>query len=208
MFKYLYLASFLIAIGKTAISPEPHQLECEVHALKCGWPIWIIRLTNSTQFFTLYSQLWLVVALFTNHRETAVIAMVLETTVCILYYVLLYMNAQWLSYHPPHIMQKVTAWFPPIDSHCIVWVGLHIQHLICPLHLWLVGGIEHRPEDVCLSVAAVLVYVGWNTFCWNVQGRPAYPIQQLAAEKHIYGPAALFYILITLTVAIGCDYLL
>lgn len=208
MIKYLYLVTLVIALVQGTFFPNPHQRKCETDALKRKWPRWVIQLTRSTSFLTLFSQFLLIVSLFLHtSREIAVVAMVLETVVFFLYHVFTAIDSGLLSYHDPEFTKKATAWLPSMDKTSIAWAALHLQHTVCPLHLWVTGGIEHRSTDVWWSVGLVLGYVGWNHFCWRVQGNPTYPIQQKLVDAGRYPVATVGFILLTYMVATGCDYL-
>lgn len=209
MFNYVYLASLCIALTQNLVFPTMHQKECTQDAVKRGWPLWLIYITR-VSFFTLFSQSLLLFVLFAEdvHRELAVIAMVMETNTFILYHLFISVDAELLSYHDPQRIKSATSCIPPMDRMSLVWIMLHVQHTLCPLHLWFYGGVEHRPEDVWWSMITMIVYVGWNHFCWRVQGKPTYPFQKKLLEKGIYVQATGVLFIMNLYVAVYCDMLL
>jgi hypothetical protein len=152
--------------------------------------------------------LWLVIALFTNHREIGVIAMVLETAVLFLYYSFVTIDSQYLSYLDVSVLRQVTSLFPPRNRFGLVWAALTLQHLVCPLHYWIVGGVAHHPEDVVIVVLATMVYVLWNHWCWKVQGLSPYPVQQILVNAGLYRYAVGLFFVVVIMVAVAIDSVL
>jgi hypothetical protein len=213
MFAWIYLASYLVAVGSAAFFPKPHQRDCEASAKARGWSTPMIMLTRSTGFFTLYGQLWLVIAEFTGNRSAFCVALVIETTVMVLYHTLVAIDPSLLAHDDnKDLVRKVTRVLPPMDIHAAIWLGLHLQHTVCPLHLWLKDHpptIYYADQDVNLSLAAFLVYVVWNTFCWVVQGKPTYPIQKQVWDRgwQVYCQATVACMMLVVIISFFCDLL-
>lgn len=170
------LLSYLVSVGLAWLRPKPYQIKCSEDAIRRGWSRPIVSLTRATQHFTLFSLLLVVCALASGHRETAVVATSLELLVFFLYHGIASYDPTLLGYDNPDLIRECMGWRPPFSRYIVVWLGLHIQHTLAPFILW--GYAEHRPEDESLVFGALFFYIMWNHFCWSVQGRPAYPIQE------------------------------
>lgn len=206
--------TYLAAVVASLFFPKPHQRERQADARKRGWSLPMIAVTRSTPFFTLYAQLWLVIALLTGHRECTSVAMILQTVVLVLYHVLAFLNPRHLTYEPEAFVQKIVGLIPPRDRHLLPWIGNRIQHHVSPLYLWVRGckflggdGVVHQPQDVWLALLALGVYYAWGNICWHVQGYSTYPIQARLWEKGGYYRALAGCVLLTFGVGVGCDWL-
>lgn len=209
LFLWFYLTSYVVALVMALACRRKFLKECEKDALIRGWPLWLVRLTRCTQHFTLYAQGWLIVALWTEHREYVVIAMVLETVVFILYQGIVWLDPTLLAHDEKEFALKVTRWIPPLDKDFFSYLGLQIQHFLCPLHLWISGTPPHHPEDQWWILLTLVTYVGWNHLCWKIQGIPPYPLQQILLEMGvgIYLVALSGCFLLTWMVSLGLDQL-
>lgn len=184
MFVFLgVFISLIIALGNAALNPYPHMREAEDEALSRGIPRPLIILTRCTQFYTLYSQVWFLLALWSGAAWVIRIAFILNLSVSILYYGFIWWDYKLLCYPSVwHIAQFSTGILPPWDMkpiHKIAWFGLHLQHGFAPFYLlWL--GVPPRTStlEVFRPLGALIIFVSWNTFCWGIQGIPAYPIQE------------------------------
>jgi hypothetical protein len=201
------LVTLLIAMLLGAFFPRTAFLRAEKDALRRGWPISIIRLTRATQFFTLFGQTLVTIALFTNHTSLTVVAFVLDLVVAILYHGICRIDPSLLSYDDPHLARKVTALLPPMDEHFIVWLGLHGQHTVVPLLLWMSGvPFQHYVSDTWICMGLFILYSIHNLFCWKVNGIAAYPIQQVMWDHGLYIPAWLGCLTLVYIVANVNDY--
>lgn len=198
------ILSYVIA----CFSVKPHHRECEADALKRGWPLAMIRFTRCTQFFTLYAQAWLILAISSEVHACKAIAKVTSTMVCALYYVLVGINPMLLSWDADvELVRKVTRIYPPRDRYVVVWAALHFQHLACPLYFYLVDFVTINPieGDGLVCVYALFGYVGWTLVTWRVQGKPAYPIQQRLAAH--YDLACLVFVVFGMMTTVFCSYI-
>ncbi len=201
----IYTLAYVCTVLKTAVIPNRVQRECEEDALQRGWNIWIVRLTRSTQHFTMWAQLWLVLALLTEIRQVECVAMVLGLSVLALYYGFVYKDPTLLSYEDEDFTRMVASFIPPMNKYIVVSFCLWFQHFMCPLHLWLTADTVHEHLDIAWSMCAIAAYVKWNAFAWLVQGKPAYPVQQMILDKGLYDRAVwATYVLVFVTACV-CD---
>ncbi len=202
---YLYCVSYCVAVVVPWFFPKPNQRECEVDALVRGHHPFLIRFTRSTQFFTLYGQLWLILALLTENPTIRSIALIIETMVMILYFTFIRIDPTLLAYDGPVLVNQVTGFLPPMNRYCVVWFGLLVQHLICPLHLWVSGEIMFGHWDVIYAVCAVFAYICWSDFCWYVQGKPTYPIQQRVFDSGLEEYASVGMVVMCFSIGTICE---
>jgi hypothetical protein len=195
-------------MGLGAFFPRGVFVGAERDALKRGWPIFIIRLTRATHFFTLFGQTLVTLALFTGHRRLTVVAVVIEIVVAILYYGITLRKPSLLSYDDPTFVRKVTRLYPPTDQHIIVWLVLLWQHLFIPLLLWLGGEpFEHHARDTVMCLLVFTLFSMWNYFCYLVQGVFAYPIQAHLMSQGRYLIAWFGCFCLVGMVGMVCDYM-
>jgi len=180
-----YAATYLISLIAGAVRPKWKGWN-DAHYVD-GWPWVIIWLCHLTQHYTLFSLQWLVVALATGNPHVRSIALVMQTTMCIMYHSVTMVDATLLTWEDPEFTRKVTSLVPPRDPKLfLVYLCLHVQHTLCPLHLAYLGVEEFHILDVFAALAAFHFYLFWTTFCWWVLGRPAYPIQAWMLEHGWY----------------------
>ncbi len=198
----MYVIEFLsilisLSILNSIINPPLFQREASMAAKQNGWPVPIIILTRSFQHFTVYSLLWTLASLYTLEPNIMFIGLSLSWLVFIAYHGINFIDPMHLAYHPEELVKLVVGCKPPLSVHIIPWTGLHFQHTIFPFYLFY-KSIEHNtfgrlsPYIHIYCHAALLFYVVWHLFCWNVQGIPAYPfLIRLREMKY----EVLFYIL-------------
>lgn len=185
---------------------KPRQIArvSETYALDKGWGINIILLTRITQYYTILSQLLLIVSLLCDKKELVVLAHIYQTCLFLLYYGIVYFDVGHITYveNFPNVeyIKRVVAFTPPIYSkdktEMIAWATLNTQHLLAPLYFWVEGylfkSIKHD-NSLIMEVNIIFILYGlWNFFCWHVQGVPAYPIQKKVYDKSIVS-AIMFY---------------
>jgi len=88
-----------------------------------------------------------------------------------------------------------------------MWVLLHQQHTLAPLHLWVeaYNGLLPSPDlsltaECCVALSAALAYHVFNMFCWHVRQLPAYPVQTLLQKG---GGATIFYVACVVTLLLS-----
>lgn len=208
----ILVATYVLSVFKTVINPTVYQDLCTLNALKNGYPMPIIILTRATQFYTLFSQLGLIVGLYFEHREFVCTALVLQTNMFLLYHVFMYIDPSLLSYEDRDLLENVVYIHKiPRDKNIILWTCLQLQHTYCPIYAWyyvITNNIYHNITDIYLSISMIVFYSVWNYLCWTVQGLPAYPIQTLLYKKsHALYLSVVFACIITgSVVALVIDY--
>jgi len=183
MFHYFYLFTYLVALINTIIRPKLSQIKALKYGTDRGFPVSLIIFVRITQHFTLYSQLLLIIALFTGHNEIAASAQILETVVLLLYHIMI-QRPTLLAYYEDfdkNVLDIVTSYTSPQEKkYFILWLGLHIQHTIAPLHLFIFKRHIHLKNDqyIATSTYLLILYGIWSFFCWFIQGHPVYPFQK------------------------------
>jgi len=182
-------AAYGIAIVEKAFFPDPRLRMSERVSKSHGWSLVAIRLTRSTQSFTLYGELWHILGILDPERFQFT-AIVLQIAVFLAYHGLRTVDPSYLSYDPEVV--KLSAWIPPRSGggggwvkRLCMWCALQFQHTVFPI-LCLVLAKPNLPvqrNDVVTVWMAYLGYVCWNAYCWLVQTRPAYPIQERLSNK-------------------------
>ena len=205
MFTYFYLFIYLAAIINTALRPKKSQIKALNYGLEKSYPKYLMIFVRVTQHFTLFSQLMLIIALYSGHNEIAASAQILETVVLILYHIMI-QKPTLLAYYEDfddNSLDIVTSYRRPKEKkYFILWLGLHLQHTIGPLHLFFFKRHFHLKNDKWISTSTYLliVYGIWSFICWFLQGHPAYPFQ-----KTLRRAGFLFEILFYGSVLILCQ---
>jgi hypothetical protein len=199
--------SFLIPIVNTVVNPFPFQKEAAIDAVDRGWSDTLILVTRSCPYLTLYTQFWIIVALYYMTPTTMFIAQTLSWFVFCVYHGINYIDKKHLAYHSEEFVKKVVSWKPPKWPLVIVWFGLHWQHTIFPFYLHYLTykyDIDYTNSfyAVMCSFGVMAFYLVWHTFCWKVQGIAAYPflnrLRQISHEISFYCAA------FTLVVVVNC----
>jgi hypothetical protein len=175
MFNFLSIV-LIIPMINSIVRPQPFQLNAD----KNKWSMPIIILTRSFQHFTLYSQLYVLYALWALEPTSMFIGKTLSWTVFFAYYGINHVNPMYLAYHPEELVKQVTAYKPPCSRLLIGWIGLHIQHMLFPFYLQYISVKYGINTEMSLSVfinnyIVILIYILWHLICWHVQEIPAYP---------------------------------
>ncbi len=199
--------SFLIPIVNTIVNPSPFQKEATDNAKQRGWNKYIILVTRACPYLTLYTQFWILVALYFLTPTTMFIGQSLSWFVFILYHGINYIDPMHLAYHPEELVKEVVSWTPPKNKNIVIWFGLHLQHTIFPFYLHYLTNkynIDYCKNiyAILCSFAAISIYVVWHLFCWYVQGIPAYPF---LTKLRLFTHELLFYCAGTvLMVVVNC----
>ncbi len=157
-------------------------------------PSLLSKATRNTQFFTLYAQAWAVGAWITEHPAAISVALVTEAMVFCLYHGVTAYKPTLLSYGDREMVYSVTRWAPPrFALHALIWLGLHIQHTFSPAYVWYTFFPTREKGHEAYVLAALAGYDLWNSFCWYVNGKPAYPIQTALKDKGVLGYARLVF---------------
>ncbi len=196
-FLAITIISYLGAIVLPIIKPHSFQQLAGVE----GYPYPIIVLTRSTQYFTLFAQFWLIVALISENPVAQLVAQSTGTAVFILYHGFTSVDPMSLSYHDEGMVREATRLFPPpMNRYIVGWFGLHFQHTVCPLMAWYLHG-WYTWDNANRASLLGLVFLPWSLFCWKVQGIPAYPFMKRLDDTMIdtfYIWSIVFYVAMTL----------
>jgi hypothetical protein len=155
-----------------------HYRDPELQALNRGFSKAIIVTTRSFQHLTVYAKLILILYLLTEIQALGPVAHFLEIFVFVCYHSIVTYDPKLLT-HDITVSKKVTGFWPPMDKHIFPWIGLHIQHTLCPLHAMLMPGVVYDQTGILSLFVASVGYVCWNYYCWYVQGIPVYPFQMI-----------------------------
>ncbi len=179
------LITFLIPIVNTVVNPFSFQKEASKNAKKRGFNSMIVTITRSCPYLTLYTQFWIIVAMYNLTPVSMFIGQSLSWCVFILYHGINFIDPMHLAYHPEEFVKEVVSWKPPINTqtsfkNIVVWFGLHLQHTIFPFYLHYltyVYNIDYTKNiyAVFCTFNIMIFYTIWHMFCWYVQGIPAYP---------------------------------
>ena len=199
----LYIASYVVTIIKNIFFPSDYNIIIEEQNQH---PKIVILFARCTQYYTLYAQLFLVYALL--YKEYVFEAHVMQTAIFIVYHYCIAKNASLLTYEHKSIVNEITALLPPMNRNCLGWIILHIQHTLCPLHIWVLQlnvheRIEYK-EPLKNLIYINLFYMWWNRVCWLIQRQPVYPFQKYI-EDDLLIPfyCACFGLLITIATALN-----
>ena len=171
---YTLLLITTLPIVNCIVNPQRFQIQAAIDAKSRGWSTLSIWVTRAFQYFTLYAQIWTLIAICTEVPTTIHLAHSLSWLVFVAYHGINLVDAEHLSYHPPELTRIVTGWKPPMSILIIPFIGLHLQHTIFPFYLYSI----HQPAswgDLFLAHKALFLYIRWHLVCWEVQGIPAYP---------------------------------
>jgi hypothetical protein len=174
------IVSFLIPIVNTVINPYPFQKQATDNARQRGWNEYMIIITRSCPYLTLYTQFWIILAMYNMTPITMFIAQSLSWFVFCVYHGINYIDTKHLAYHPEEFVKEVVSWKPPKGPLVVVWFGLHWQHTIFPFYLHYLT-YKHEIDysnniyAVLCSFGVMAFYLVWHLFCWKVQGIAAYP---------------------------------
>jgi len=196
---YVTLIAFVIPLVNTSLRPLTFQIKASSYAKENGWPVVVIVLTRALPFLTLYTQFWILIAMYYLNSSTMFIAQTLSISVFLLYHGINLLDPMYLAWHPKELVYEVVRLIPPWKNpfHLIIWVGLHLQHTIFPFYLFFLANKHDlnklfRWVYLVLSSILLIIYILWHLFCWHVQGIPAYPfLVKLRAMEY----EVLFYIL-------------
>lgn len=170
--------AWVFAVGLAWHFPKRHHLTREADALKRGYSLTIIRLTRSTQYFTLFGQL-----LYAFGVPSVAVAV--EFFVFLLYHGMIHgIGVETLSYEDVFQARESTGFYPPKSLLILPWIGLHLQHTICPIMAWM--DFPFLWADAGLVVCAIATYTVWMLYCWRVQGVPPYPFLSVLLDKVAY----------------------
>ena len=184
MFHYFYLFIYFCAQINAIYRPKLSQIRALNYGLKNGWSKPFLIFIRVTQHFTIFSQLLLIISLFTGLNEIVCSAQILETLVLILYHTMI-QRPTLLAYHEEfeyNILDIVTSYKIPNPRQrfklFILWTMLQIQHTMGPLHLFLFKRHKHIETYISPATYLLAFYGLWSFFCWYVQGHPVYPFQK------------------------------
>lgn len=191
------LVSFLIPIVFTTVNPFPFQIKATEDAKKRGWNTLVILVTRACPYLTLYTQFWILVAMYNLTPLTMFIGQSMTWCVFLLYHGFNLIDPTHLTYHPEEFVREVVSWKPPKNKNIVIWFGLHLQHTVFPFYLhYLTSKYEidytGNISYVMCSFLLMLFYVVWHLFCWYVQGIAAYPFLNYLRNK---SQELLFYCL-------------
>jgi hypothetical protein len=219
----IHLISFTITLLNALFNKRYINKITEEYALKNGHSKSKMYIVRIFQHYTIWSQLFLIMALYFNKRELEMIAHILQTNLFILYTIIRFYDVSLLTYEEnfPSIefLQRATSWkFPLYEIYkkeytiVFVWLIQNTQHLLAPLHYWVehyfYKSVEHDNSLLFEINVLFMCYAIWNFYYWYVCGIPVYPIQIKIYKK---GPLVtiLFYtscLLLLNISAIICDY--
>jgi hypothetical protein len=172
------LLSFLGPIFFRTIRPEQFQIKSNENAEKRGWSKPIILLTAGIPYLTLYTQIWILIALWYLTPRTMYIAQSLSSSVFILYHSINFIGPMHLTYHSEDLIKKIVRWTPPFSMYIIPWFGLHVQHTFFPFYLYYISIKYKINYDLKYTLDTFIImgiYILWHLFCWHVHDMPAYP---------------------------------
>jgi hypothetical protein len=196
---FFFTVTYIIACANI----KPFHRECQKDAIKRGWHPLVVELTRGTQYFTLYGQLWLIIAMFTDFHPYKVIARFMGLWVFGLYSAIVSYDPTLLAWDDPVLVRQVTGVLPPTNKYVVVWCGLFFQHRIVPLWYILVEPIRPMLIEGILAFVAGYLFILWSEFTWYVQGRPAYPIQEKLGEHYGAAKHGILW-LMAITIIISC----
>jgi len=188
--------SLVIPIVFTTYNPFPFQVEAAKNAKIRGWNNFTILITRTCPYLTLYSQIWTILAIYSLNPTIMFVAQSMTIIVFCLYHGINLIDPTNLTYHPVEFVKEVISWKPPNNWNIIIWAGLHVQHTVFPFYLYYLTikyeiNYTNDIRIVLTSYLAMIVYIIWHTFCWIVQGIPAYPFMTKLKRA---GHDVIFYI--------------
>lgn len=182
----LSVVSILIHIVNNAINPFPYQIKSSYDAKQHGWNDYIIILTRTCSYLTIYSQCWIIIALWNLTPLTMYIAQSISWIVFFLYYGTNFVGIKkpsYMIYHPEEFVKKIgwgpmlfkfNKWNPKELGHIMIWIGINIQYTIFPFYLRYLRvkydiNYDNTIQYVLSGFATVFIYVIWYMFCRYVQ---------------------------------------
>ncbi len=170
------------------------------YAAERGWSRFMIEFTRTTQYLTVWSILCLIVCCVVPSPPLFLImynlTRIVQTSVFILWHGLTLSGnmdrlIDWQSVDQ-QVVKRLLGWNPfrlNSTQEVVSWSILHFQHTLAPLHMWIEiyvfracwwWGMTTRELTNELIATSIFgcSYLCWNSFCWYVRGRPAYPIQK------------------------------
>ncbi len=201
------LFTFVIPIINSIYNPHDFQLEALIDARSREQSDLIITITRTFQYLTLYTQFFTLIALYTYAPNHMFIAQFLTIYVFIVYHGINYICPFYLTYHNEKIVNEVISWIPPYNENIILWFGLHLQHTIGPFYIYYLSykydiTYENNIVGFFYTFLALLFYILWNLFCWNVQGKATYPFLNDLREFSL--ETAFYSLMFVLFLFIGC----
>ena len=203
------LISFLIPIILTTVRPHPFQIKATISAKRQGYSMPLILITRALPYLTIYTQFWILLALYKLEPITMSIAKTLSWSVFFLYHGINYVDPMYLAYHSKELVREVVRWTPPFSRYIVIWFGLHLQHTIFPFYLHYLAKIHSISSEKFLinttnSMSIMILYLAWHLFCWDVQGIPAYPflsmLRSTGYEISFYFIGFMFMLLINVII--------
>lgn len=189
----ILIITYLIA----CLNYKPFHHECYQDAIQRGWHPFIIHFTRVTQYFTLYGQLWVIIAMMTDIHQFKIVAQYMGLWVFGLYSAIVYYDPTLLAWDDPDLVRQVTGMVPPMNKYFVVWCGLFFQHRIIPLWYIVFEPVKPTFLEAMLAYVFASFFMTWSAFTWEVQGKPAYPIQEKLGEHYDMAKKGISWYMIT-----------
>jgi len=202
MLFWVILAALLVAVLNSLVNPHPFQTAATTYARHHGWSMPMILLTRASCYLTLWTQALVLLALQRESTETWFVAETATWVVFSLYHVINYLDVSLLSHHDLALTQAVVRWLPPTTGlrHLVIWAGLHLQHTVLPFYMATHRPGAYQPRLLVSGYITMCAYILWHTFCWGVQGVPAYPLLHILRardlEFHFYATCCVLVMII------------